>query len=138
MTTEDVFSLDDESHDQFRGNGVHGEDSPTYCREAGEATTVPWPSDVTEESHDLDLRMGFLLPLAFDPFASRSTWWLAAMLRLLGGALVTRIARKRGLIHALIGLVLGPAYLLAAIVSETDVDIVAIIRECILHTAGSR
>jgi hypothetical protein len=108
----------------------------TYCREAT-TTTATWPQ-LPEGSRYLDLGMSLVLPLAMNPYASTSTWWLAAFLRLIGAAIVLGIARKRGLIHVLIGLVLGPGYLLAAIVSETDVDIVAIVRERILRTAGSR
>lgn len=114
------------------------DDVLTYCGADGQTSTVPWPRDSTETSGYFDARMAILLPLAFNSFASPPTWWLAAVLRLLGAAIVIGIARKRGLIHALIGLVLGPGYLLASIVSETDVDMVAIVRERMLRSTRSR
>ena len=186
-TTEGVFTIDDASHERFRGAEVEGSllvggsndllavfrrealevrgrfertcpaasldalvgvlddgtivtldhDVLTYCRESGERLTAPWPS-VVADTRSFDLRAGLLFPLAFHRDTAASTWWFAVLVRLLGGAIAIAIARKHGIAHALLGLLLGPAYLLAAALVAIDIDIIAIWRQRILRESDSR
>lgn len=84
----------------------------TYCREA-ENTRVAWPVSA-ENPLPWSLRASLLLPLGWSPYIATSTWALALLWRLLGIALLIALDRKRGFVISLPGIVLGPAYSLAA------------------------
>ena len=96
----------------------------TTFRETG-TTTVAWPTTQTVTWPDDNHFSSLFLRASFLP-VSQSTWWLAALFRLLGAAAVIALMRRQGMVHALIGLVLGPAYLLTVIGLGMDWDRVAI------------
>ena len=96
----------------------------TTFRESG-TTTVAWPTP-QEVTGPYDNHVGSLfLSASFLP-RSPLTWLLAALFRLFGAGAVIALMRRKGVVHALIGLVLGPAYLLAVIGLAMDWNRIAI------------
>ena len=95
----------------------------TTFRESG-PTTVAWPTTQTVTWPDDNHFSSLFLRASFLP-VSQSSWWLAALFRLLGAAAVISLMRRKGVAHALMGLVLGPAYVLTVIGLGMDWDRVA-------------
>lgn len=100
-----------------------------YCRADGVTESMDWPAEVDTSEPALNVSAGLLFPAFFDVHAARATLWLALFARVLGAVILLALYRKRGIAHALLALVIGPAYVLAALSVELDRNQIAIWRK---------